>query len=300
MTFEIPIQPLPPPTEAASGGHPPAPEVDRRGGRLRLNPTLAVGLVLLGLLVLTAVFAPLLTKYDPIQQDLTNALADPGTAGHLLGTDQLGRDVFTRLLYGARSDLRVGALAVLFPFLIGSTLGLIAGWFGGWFDTLLMRVVDMVVAFPFFVLVIALVFALGQGTTSIYIAITLVGWVAYARIVRGEVLVAKEQEYALAARVSGLPTHRILLRHLVPNVVLQAFVFSMSDIVLSILGIVTLGYLGLGVPPPTPDWGSMIQEGQGFILTKWYLATVPGVAVVLTGLALALVADGMVQRQASR
>lgn len=268
-------------------------------GPLRLNTTLLSGLVLLGLIVLAAVCAPLLTSWDPTQQDLTRSLQSPGD-GHLLGTDQLGRDVFARLLYGARVDLRVGALAVLFPFVIGATLGLVAGWRGGWFDTVLMRVVDMVVAFPFFVLVIALVFALGAGTSSIYIAITLVGWVAYARIVRGEVLVAKEQEYALAARASGLPTHRILIRHLVPNVVLQAFVFSMSDIVLSILAIVTLGYLGLGVPPPTPDWGSMIQEGQGFILTKWYLAAVPGLAVVITGLALALIADGFVQRSGRR
>ena len=268
-------------------------------GPLRLNTTLLSGLVLLGLIVLAAVCAPLLTSWDPTQQDLTRSLQSPGN-GHLLGTDQLGRDVFARLLYGARVDLRVGALAVLFPFVIGATLGLVAGWRGGWFDTVLMRVVDMVVAFPFFVLVIALVFALGAGTSSIYIAITLVGWVAYARIVRGEVLVAKEQEYALAARASGLPTHRILIRHLVPNVVLQAFVFSMSDIVLSILAIVTLGYLGLGVPPPTPDWGSMIQEGQGFILTKWYLAAVPGLAVVITGLALALIADGFVQRSGRR
>jgi peptide/nickel transport system permease protein len=285
--------------DPAAGGHLPAPE-PRRRGRSRLNPTLITGAGLLGTIVLAAVFAPLLTSYDPIQQDLGNALADPGTGGHLLGTDQLGRDVWARLLYGARVDLRVGALAVLFPFLIGATLGLVAGWFGGWFDTLLMRVVDMVVAFPFFVLVIALVFVLGAGTSSIYIAITLVGWVAYARIVRGEVLVAKEQEYALAARVSGLPTYRILLRHLVPNVLLQAFVFAMSDIVLCILAIVTLGYLGLGVPPPTPDWGSMIQEGQTFILTKWHLSAVPGFAVVLTGLALALIADGIVQRSGRR
>jgi len=266
---------------------------------LRLNGTLLAGLIMLALIVLAAVFAPLLTSWDPTQQDLTNSLADPGN-GHLLGTDQLGRDVFARLLHGARVDLRVGAIAVLLPFLIGSTLGLLAGWFGGWFDLVLMRVVDMVVAFPFFVLVIALVFALGSGTSSIYIAITLVGWVSYARIVRGEVLVAKEQEYALAARASGLPTYRILLRHLVPNVMLQAFVFAMSDVVLSILAIVTLGYLGLGVPPPTPDWGSMIQEGQGFILTKWYLAAVPGLAVVVTGLALALIADGFVQRSGRR
>jgi peptide/nickel transport system permease protein len=270
-----------------------------RRATFRLNPTLVAGLTLLGLIVLAAVCAPLLTPWDPIQQDLTNSLAAPGH-GHLLGTDQLGRDVFTRLLYGARVDLRVGALAVLFPFVIGGTLGLLAGWFGGWFDTVLMRIVDIVVAFPFFVLVIALVFALGSGTSSIYIAITLVGWVAYARIVRGEVLVAKEQEYALAARASGLPTWRILLRHLLPNVLLQAFVFAMSDVVLSILAIVTLGYLGLGVPPPTPDWGSMIAEGQGFVFTKWYLTAAPGFAVVLVGLALALVADGTVQRSGRR
>ncbi|WP_448616790.1 ABC transporter permease [Modestobacter sp. URMC 112] len=282
--------------DPAVGGHLPPPEPGRRRRSGRMNPTLLVGLGLLALIVLAALCAPLLTDYDPIEQDLGNALADPGTGGHLLGTDQLGRDVFSRLLYGARVDLRVGALAVILPFLIGTTLGLIAGWRGGWFDTLLMRVVDMVVAFPWFVLVIALVFVLGAGTRSIYIAITLVGWVAYARIVRGEVLVAKEQEYALAARVSGLPTHRIMLRHLLPNVVQQGFVFAMSDVVLCILGIVTLGYLGLGVPPPTPDWGSMIQEGQTFILTKWHLAAVPGFAVVLTGLALALIADGIVQR----
>ena len=300
MTSPTPASALSDTADPTGGGHLPEPLIGRRGERLRLNPTLVAGLVLLGILVLSAVFAPLITPWDPIQQDLTNALADPGTGGHLLGTDQLGRDVFARLLYGGRTDLRVGALAVLFPFLIGATLGLIAGWFGGWFDTVLMRVVDMVVAFPFFVLVIALVFALGQGTTSIYVAITLVGWVAYARIIRGEVLVAKEQDYALAARVSGLPTSRILFRHMVPNVLLQAFVFAMSDIVLSILAVVTLGYLGLGVPPPTPDWGSMIQEGQTFILTKWHLSAIPGFAVVLTGLALALVADGIVQRSGRR
>ena len=270
-----------------------------RRAPLRMNATLLTGLLLLSAIVLAAVAAPLITSWDPIEQDLTKSLQDPGN-GHLLGTDQLGRDVFARLLYGARVDLRVGALAVVFPFVIGGTLGLVAGWRGGWFDAILMRVVDIVVAIPFFVLLIALVFALGSGTRSIYIAITLVGWVAYARIVRGEVLVAKEQEYALAARASGLPTYRILLRHIVPNVMLQAFVFSMSDVVLSILAIVTLGYIGLGVPAPTPDWGSMIQEGQAFILTKWYLAAVPGLAVVVTGLALALVADGFVQRSGRR
>lgn len=268
--------------------------------RRQRNIPLAVGLTLLLLIVLSAVFAPLLTHWDPIQQDLVNARSAPGTAGHLLGTDELGRDVLSRLLYGARVDLQVGILAVISPFIIGTALGLMAGWFGGWIDMLIMRIVDVVIAFPFFVLVIAVVFALGAGTGSVYVAITLVGWVAYCRIVRGEVLVAKEQEYALAARASGLPTWRILFRHLLPNVVLQAIIYSMSDIVLTILAVVTLGYLGLGVPPPTPDWGSMISDGQQFLLTQWYLATIPGLAVVLTGFALALVADGLVERFGQR
>jgi peptide/nickel transport system permease protein len=265
----------------------------RRG---RWNAPLVVGLVLFALIVLCAVCAPLLTSYDPIQQNLADAFLAPGSKNHLLGTDALGRDVLSRLLYGARVDLRVGVLAVISPFVIGSLLGLISGWFGGWVDAVIGRIVDMVIAFPFLVLVIALVFAMGPGTTSIYTAITLVGWVAYCRIVRGQVLIAKEQEYAMAARASGLPTWRILLRHLLPNVVLQAIVFSMSDIVLTLLAIVTLGFLGLGVPPPTPDWGTMIQEGQQFILDKWYMSTIPGLAVVLTGLALALIADGIVEK----
>jgi peptide/nickel transport system permease protein len=267
-----------------------------RKARRSHNIPLIAGLTLLGLIVLAAILAPVLSGHDPIKQDLVNARLPPGSPGHLLGTDQFGRDVLARLLYGARIDLRVGVLAVVSPLIIGTSLGLVAGWFGGWIDTLIMRVVDVVVAFPFFVLVIALVFALGAGTGSIYVAITIVGWVAYCRIVRGEVLVAREQEYCLAARASGLPTWRILFRHLLPNVVLQALIYSMSDIVLTILAIVTLGYLGLGVPAPTPDWGSMIEDGQQFLLTQWYLATIPGLAVVITGSALALIADGLVER----
>jgi peptide/nickel transport system permease protein len=272
------------------------PDLVERAPRGRWNGPLVSGLVLFGLIVLAALCAPLLTSADPIAQNLSQAFLPPGAPHHLLGTDSFGRDVFARLLYGARVDLEVGVLAVVSPFVIGTLIGLVAGWFGGWLDTVIGRIVDIVIAFPFLVLVIALVFAMGPGTTSIYTAITLVGWVAYCRIVRGQVLVAKEQEYAMAARASGLPTWRILLRHLMPNVILQAFVYSMSDIVLTLLAIVTLGFLGLGVPPPTPDWGTMIQDGQQFVLTKWYLSTIPGLAVVLTGIALALIADGIVDR----
>jgi peptide/nickel transport system permease protein len=182
---------------------------------------------------------------------------------------------------------------VLFPFCIGTALGCLAGYYGGVADTLIMRLVDIVVAFPFLVLILALVFVLGPGTRSIYIAITMVGWVSYARIIRGEILVAKRQEYVLAAQAAGFRDARIVLRHLLPNVITQAIVFAMSDIVLSILAIVTLGYFGLGVPPPTPDWGTMIGDGQTFLTTKWQLATVPGMAVVVTGLGLSLLGDGL-------
>jgi len=264
--------------------------------RRKRNVPLIAGLTLFAVIVLLAILAPVLSSYDPTVPDLAHAHLAPGTDGHLLGTDYLGRDVLSRLLFGARIDLRVGVTAVISPFVIGTILGLVAGWFGGWLDTLIMRIVDVVVAFPFYILIIALVFALGAGTGSIYLAITMVGWVAYCRIVRGEVLIAKEQEYALAARASGLPTWRILFRHLLPNVVLQAIVYSMSDIVLTILALVTLSYLGLGVPPPTPDWGSMISDGQQYLLSQWYVATIPGLAVVITGFSLALIADGLVER----
>ena len=265
-----------------------------RRHRLFRSRTLMAGIVILGVILALAVFAPFLTRYNPTQQDLTHILQGP-SAQHPLGTDELGRDVWSRLLYGARTDLTVAFIAVLFPFCIGTIVGAIAGYVGGWTDTVIMRLVEIVVAFPFYVLVIALVFAMGPGTRSIYIAITIVSWVSYARIVRAETFVAKNQEYVLAARIGGLSHARILGRHILPNVITQSIVFAMSDIVLDILAIVTLGYLGLGVPPPTPDWGNMIASGQGFLTTHWQLSTIPGVAVVITGLGLALLGDGLAE-----
>jgi peptide/nickel transport system permease protein len=266
----------------------------RRGFRRRWyrTPSFVAGVSILGTIVLLAIFAPLVTSHDPTQQDLLNTLQGPSW-NHLAGTDDLGRDVWSRLVYGARTDLRVAFLAVLFPFAIGTLVGLLSGYYGGVVDTLTNWLVNIVVAFPFYVLVIALVFVLGPGARSIYIAITIVGWVSYARIVRGEVIVAKRREYVLAARTAGLSDARILFRHLLPNVVTQAIVFAMSDIVLDILAIVTLGYLGLGIQPPTPDWGSMIASGQSFLTTRWELATLPGIAVVITALGLSLLADGL-------
>lgn len=267
-----------------------------RGQPRRANwfrqPALIAGLIIMIIIVGMAIFAPLITHYNPIAQNLTDSLQGP-SAKHWLGTDQLGRDTFTRLLYGGRVDLRVGFLAVILPFILGTILGSVAGYFGGWADTIIMRLVDIVLAFPFYVLLIALVFVLGPGERSIYIAITFVGWVSYARLVRAEILVAKRQEYVLAAQSGGLSSLRIMGRHLLPNVITQSIVYAMSDIVQDILAIVTLGYFGLGIPPPTPDWGSMINDGQNFLTTHWQLTTIPGLAVVVVGLGLSLIGDGL-------
>lgn len=272
-----------------------APIVARHRGfreRWYRTPSFVAGISIVGTIVLLALLAPLVTWHDPVQQDLLNILQGPSWS-HPLGTDDLGRDVWTRMVYGARTDLQIAFLAVVFPFVIGTFAGLVAGYYGGRADSLANWLVSVVVAFPFYVLIIALVFALGPGTRNIYIAITIVGWVSYARIVRGEVLVQKRQEYVLAAHTAGLSSFRIMGRHLLPNVITQAVVFAMSDIVLDILAIVTLGYLGLGVQPPTADWGRMIADGQTYLTTHWELSTIPGIGVVITALGLSLIADGL-------
>ncbi|MBO0769974.1 MAG: ABC transporter permease [Actinobacteria bacterium] len=284
----IPLAPGSGPAAAAT----PERAQTRAARRWYRQPALMAGIVITGIIVILAVAAPLLTSYSPNAQNIGQSLAGPG-GQHLLGTDQLGRDTWTRLLFGLRLDLRIAFIAVLFPFCLGTILGSLAGYFGGWADTVIMRVVDIVVAFPFYVLIIALVFVLGPGERSIYIAITAVGWVSYARLVRGEILVAKRQDYVLAARASGLSAVRIMGRHLLPNVITQGIVYAMSDIVQDMLAIVTLGYFGLGVPPPTADLGSMINDGQNFLSTHWQLTTIPGLAVVAVGLGLSLIGDGL-------
>ena len=263
-----------------------------RSGRSR---ALLVGSLMLGTIAAAGLFAPWLTPHDPLAQDLSATLASP-SATHLLGTDHLGRDVLTRLLYATRIDLLIGVGAVITPFVVGTLLGAIAGYVGGRVDLAISAVTDMVMAFPYYVLIIALVFSLGPGIPSIFIAMAIVAWVSYARIVRGEVTSARTQEYVLAARALGYSHARILLRHILPNVITQPIVYAMSDIVVIIVGVVTLSWLGLGVPPPTPDWGAMIQAGQPFLTSHWQLSTIPGVAVILVGLAFSLIGDGLTQK----
>jgi len=254
--------------------------------------TLIVGVVLLAGLAAAGLLAPWLTPYDPEAQSLRETLQPP-SANHWLGTDHLGRDVLTRLLHAARLDLAIGVGAIVTPFVFGTVIGGLAGYYGGWVDTAIGAVIDVVMAFPYYVLVIALVFVLGPGIPSIFVAVAIVGWVSYARIVRAEVAAEARRDYVLAARALGYSDARILLRHILPNTISQPLIYAMSDIVVVIVGVVTLSYLGLGVPPPTADWGAMIAAGQPFMTTHWMLSTLPGIAVVVTGLAFSLIGDGL-------
>jgi peptide/nickel transport system permease protein len=249
-----------------------------------------IGLAGMALIVLAAIFAPLLTAYDPTAVDTTTGLSGPNPQ-HLFGTDLLGRDIFTRVVYGARIDLLIGFVGVAIPLVVGVVVGLVAGYYGRWLDAVVGRIVDVVVAFPFLVLVIAIVAMLGPGLVNFFIAVSLVSWVAYARLVRGETLVAKNREYVLSARALGYRDSRIMFRHILPNVVAPAFVFAMSDFVLDILAGASLGFFGLGVSSPTPEWGVMIAEGRNFMITAPWVVVFPGLAIIVVGFFASLVGD---------
>lgn len=257
--------------------------------------SLKIGTSVLTLIVLAGVFAPWLTPYDPYYQDLLNALQAP-TWAHPFGTDMFGRDIFARVLYGIRIDMQIGFFTTYVPLTYGVMLGALAGYHGGWFDAVLMRIIDVAVAFPFLVLIIVIIAILGPGVHNIYVAVFLVAWAMYARLARSEMLVERTKDYVLAARVLGFGSGRIVLAHALPNIISSSIVFSMSDFVLNILLVSGLSFLGLGVQPPAPEWGAMIAEGRDFILDAWWICTLPGLVVVLTGTALSLVGDGLARR----
>lgn len=260
-----------------------------RAGR---SPTFVAGATLTGLIITVLVLAPVLTRYGPDQLDLIHLMAGP-SARHWLGTDNLGRDEWSRLLYGGRTDVEVGVLTVCFPFVFGVVIGTFTGYIGGIFDAVVMRVVDIVLAFPFYVLIIALVAFIGTGVHGIVLAFGLTDWVIYARVTRSATIVARRQNWVTAAVGGGLTRRRVLFRHILPNTITQSVVYVMSDIVIVILVIVTLGYLGLGLQPPTPDWGAMISEGQNFIYTDQWQVVIPGAALLLTGIGFSLLGDGL-------
>lgn len=258
----------------------------------KLNQTFYIGTGLVVLVFLIAWVGPLLLSRDPLEQDLSNAMQTPSRA-HLLGTDQFGRDLLTRILYGMRVDLQIGIIATLYTMAYGVAIGALAGYYGGLVDSLFMRFLDILIAFPRLVLTIGVIAMLGQGLINMYIAIGIVGWIAYARLIRGEILVAKELEYIEAARTIGMRDRRIIWRHLMPNVLTPAIVFAMSDVILNILYVSALGFLGLGVQPPDPELGTMIADGRKFILNYPNLTTFPGLGVVAIGIAFSVLGDGL-------
>jgi peptide/nickel transport system permease protein len=253
---------------------------------------LKVGVVIVAIILLAGVFAPLLTPYSPIVGDFHATLLPPSWA-HPFGTDNLGRDVLTRVLYGARIDLQIALITTYVPLVYGLMLGAIAGFLGGWFDRVLMRFVDIAIAFPFLVLIIVIVAILGPGIKSMYIAVFVVGWTMYCRLARADMLVIREQEYLLAARALGFGSWRIVFRHALPSLLVTSLVFSMADVVLNILLASSLSFLGMGVQPPTPEWGAIVAEGRDFLLQAWWISTLPGIALIMTGLGFSLIGVGL-------
>ncbi|HWF50768.1 MAG TPA: ABC transporter permease [Solirubrobacteraceae bacterium] len=262
---------------------------DRR--RTRVNLKLTLGLLIMGAVVFSCLGAPLITSQSPTTLG-ADILGGPGGA-HLLGTDQYGRDMLARVLYAGRVDLLIGVVLVGVAMILGTVAGLVAGWYGGWIAALIMRIVDVGFAFPFLVLVIALVGLKGPGLGSLLLGVSLVAWIFYARLVRAEVLAIRDANYIRAATLSGFSTPRVLGLHVLPNVLGQVLVYGSSDFVYAILLGASVSYLGLGVQSPTPEWGAMVQQGQNFVASQWWLSLFPGVAIIVVGLGCSLIGDGL-------
>jgi peptide/nickel transport system permease protein len=260
--------------------------------RMQIPLTLVIGVAVTLAWIVMAVFAPLLIADNPIKIDVLHTLLPP-SAQHWLGTDATGRDLFTRVIYGARCDLAMAFFGVVGPIILGTSVGLISGYLGGRVDAVLMRILEVTISFPYFVLVIAIVAVLGPGLKSYFISLTLVNWVSYARLVRSQALVLRGADFVLAARTMGLGHGRIMLFHILPNAIIPSVVFVMTDAVLTIVLGSSLGFLGLGVQPPTPEWGAMIAEGQTYLTTAWWISVYPGLAVCSLALGLSLAADGL-------
>jgi peptide/nickel transport system permease protein len=278
-----------------SGGPRSAVRAVRRG--LRANRLMAVGLGLVVLIVLVGVFAPLIAPYP---QDAgtathpTEALLAP-SRDHLFGTDQVGRDVFTRVLYGARTSLRIAALVLLLAALVGVPLGIIAGYFGGWVDDVIMRVTDVFLAFPALLLSLALASVLTPSVGNATIAIAVTWWPWYARLARGAAIQVRGRGYIESARALGVSAPRIVLRHVLPNATTPVLVQMSLDVGGIILTAAALSFLGLGAQDPTPEWGLMVSQGQGYLNTDWWLPVFPGAAIVLAAVAFNLLGDGLRQ-----
>jgi peptide/nickel transport system permease protein len=250
-----------------------------------------LALTALGLVVVGAVFAERLAPFGPGEQDITQRLKPPTLGGHLLGTDELGRDILSRLLYGARISLLVGVIAVGLSCPVGMLVGVIAGYAGRRVDDVLMRITEVQLAIPTILLAIAVIGVLGPGLTNVILTLTVTGWTLYARLIRGETLAVKQRDYVLAARAAGAGDLRIMGRHVIPNVLSPLIVVAVFAVANMIILEATLSFLGLGVEPQVVTWGRMLNAGRLYLGTAWWLMTFPGLAIFVTVLAVNLVGD---------
>jgi peptide/nickel transport system permease protein len=250
-------------------------------------------------LIITTLIAPLIAPHHPLRQDLNRDLI-VYSADHPFGTDKLGRDILSRILHGGRVSLLVGISTVALSLAIGFIAGAMSGFFGGWLDQLLMRMVDILLAFPGILLAIAFTAVVGPGIDHVVIALCLIGWTSYARLVRGEILALREREFVQAARALGCEPQRIILRHLLPNLLPPLLIQATFGLAAAIVAEGSLSFLGLGVEPPTPSWGSMLNDGRQFLLVAPHLTTYPGLAIMLTVVALNLVGDALQDRLNAR
>lgn len=260
--------------------------------RLLKNPLTAAGLGVVMMLLLVALFAPWIATHDPLVQNLNNTLSAP-SAAHWFGTDEFGRDIYSRLVHGARITLYIISLVTVIVGPIGLAIGAISGYFGGWVDTLFMRITDIFISFPSLVLALAFVAALGAGLEHAVIAIALTSWPPIARLARAETLQLRQADYIVAVQLQGASSARILCRHIVPmclSSVIVRLTMNMASIILTAAG---LGFLGLGAQPPLPEWGAMISTGRSYMLESWWLVAFPGGAILLVSLAFNLLGDGL-------
>ena len=261
-------------------------------GALSRNPLAAVGAIIILLLILTAIFAPLIATHDPLKQDLAQRLLPPGSI-YWMGTDELGRDIWSRVVYGARITLVIVVLVAVLAAPAGLIIGAISGYFGGWIDRVLMGVTDIFLSMPKLILALALVAALGPGIENAIIAIAITSWPGYARIARAETLTFKNAEFIAAIRLQGASSLRVILGHVLPlctSSMIVRVTLDMAGIILTAAG---LGFIGLGAQPPLPEWGAMIARGRSFILDQWWVATMPGFAIIIVSLGFCFLGDGL-------
>jgi peptide/nickel transport system permease protein len=261
--------------------------------RLKRNPLTVIGLAIVAALLLMAIFAPLIAPHDPIAQDLSRRFVRPGTPGNLLGTDEFGRDIWSRIVFGSRVTLYIVGLVILTAPVFGLIVGTVAGYAGGWVDQVLMRITDIFLAFPKLILALALVAVLGPGMVNAVLAIAVTSWPPYARVARAEALTVRNSDYIAAVRLQGAGPVRIILGHVIPMCLPSVIIRVTLDMAAVILTAAGLGFLGLGVQPPQPEWGTMISVGRKYLFEQWWVATIPGLAIFIVSLGFNLLGDGL-------